>query len=71
MASTVYAALAIALIVGGAILAADLGGIAERLVYVLRRDSEDMLARTRRWRVMGMTYVIAGALLLIIALLSH
>lgn len=71
MASKVYAALAIALIVGGAVLAADVGGIAERLVYALRRDARDVPARTRRWRVMGMTYVIAGALLLMVALLSH
>jgi hypothetical protein len=71
MASAVYAALAIILIGGGAALAVNLGRAAERVVSVLTRGAEDVQSRVQRWRVLGMTYIVAGALLLVISLLSR
>lgn len=71
MASAVYAALAIILIGAGAALAANFGRAAERVVGLLTRRTGDASQRVRRWRVLGMTYTLAGVLLLVIALLSR
>ena len=71
MASVVWGVLAIILIVGGAALSANVGRAAERIVGGLRGHADDAPARVRRWRVLGMTYLSAGVLLLTIALLSR
>lgn len=71
MASAVYASLGIILIAGGVALAANLGRAAERVVGVLTGRSGDASERVRRWRALGMTYTLAGVLLLVVALLSR
>lgn len=71
MARAFYAALGIVLIVAGCGLSANVFRMTERVVNAFRPAVEDVPARVSRWRALGFSYVVAGVLLLVIALLSR